>query len=220
LIRKLAYQLWMLGFIVVALERREVFWCTAAGAIGLVAQVVAARAWRTERGKVALANLVTLVRLALVVGLPLLLAWLPRGLFVALVVALLVLDGVDGTLARTRGEASAFGAALDMETDALTVMVLVILLWQDGPAGAWVLVAGLWRYAYAAAVAIVPALGDCPPSPIYRWIFTSLMIAFAGAFLPWAPLALAFAAIGTALVSFSFLHSLVRSRAFRGSARP
>jgi phosphatidylglycerophosphate synthase len=218
LIRKLVHPAWMLAFVAVAIVRREIVWCTAAGAIALVARVVAARAWRTASGRLAAANLVTLLRLGLVVALPWLLASLPRALFAALVVSLLVLDGVDGKLARASGEVSAFGAELDMETDALTVMVLSLLLWGD--VGPWVLVAGLWRYAYAFATTLWPALGDCPPSPIYRWIFTSLMIAFAGAFLPWPALARALAAIGTALVSFSFLHSLARSRAFTGSARP
>lgn len=218
--RKLAYPVWMLAFVAAALVSRDAAWCAAGGAIGLGAQFVAARAWRAPSG-VALANVLTLLRLAIVVALPLLLAWLPRAGFVALVVALLVLDGVDGYVARARGEASPFGAAFDMETDALTVMVLTILLWQS-EIGPWVLVAGLWRYAYAVAVAIVPALGDCPPSPIYRWLFTCLMIALAGAFVPWHSAARAFAAIGTVLVSFSFLHSIARSRRFRatGSAPP
>jgi phosphatidylglycerophosphate synthase len=211
----------MLVFIALALCRREIVWCTAAGAIGIGAQVVAARAWRTAAGDLALANLLTLLRLALVLNLPLLFTMLPWPLFAALVVSILILDGLDGRLARARGEVSAFGAALDMETDALTVMVLGVLLWKDGPVGAWVLIAGLWRYVYAVAVALVPALGDPPRSRLYRWVFGLLMVSLAGAFVPWAPLARAFAAIGTALVSISFLHSVVRSRLFRsiGSAR-
>jgi phosphatidylglycerophosphate synthase len=213
LIKELAYPLAMLAAVAVAVLRGEIAWSTAVGATWLGARVVAARAWRTEDGRVAAANLLTLLRLAIVVLLP----YAPRLALPGVVVLLLVLDGVDGKVARTRGEVSAFGAALDMETDALGVMVLSLLLWPE--VGAWVLVAGLWRYAFAAAVAIVPPLGDCPPSPIYRWIFSCLMVSFAAAFALW-PLARACAAAGTALVSFSFVHSIARSRAFRGSARP
>ena len=79
------------------------------------------------------------------------------------------------------------------------------------------LVAGLWRYVFASAVALAPSLGDAPRSRIYRWLFSSLMVAFAGAFVPWAPLARVCAAAGTVLVSFSFVHSIARSRAFRGA---
>jgi hypothetical protein len=78
-----------------------------------------------------------------------------------------------------------------------------------------VLVAGLWRYVFAVAVAIVPALGDAPPSRLYRSVFGILMIMLAGAFLPWPKLSRVSAAVGTSLVSLSFLHSIARSRAFR-----
>lgn len=224
MIARLAFPVWMLAFSTVAVVRREIVWCTAAGALGLGAHVIAARGWRTAAGGAAFANLLTLVRLGLVVALPAAFASLPRPAFVALVVALLVLDGLDGRVARARAETSTFGATLDMETDALTVMVLTLLLWRDASIGPWVLVAGLWRYAFAAVVAFVPALGDCPKSPIYRWIFCALMIALAGAFVPWPAFARASAALGTALVSFSFLHSMARSRAFApnvmGSSRP
>jgi phosphatidylglycerophosphate synthase len=60
-------------------------------------------------------------------------------------------DGVDGWLARRDGLASAFGARFDMEVDALLIMVLAILAWQYGKAGAWVLLSGLLRYAFVAA---------------------------------------------------------------------
>jgi phosphatidylglycerophosphate synthase len=204
----------MLALTGIAIFRHEVLYCAAAGAIGLGAQFAAARAWRTRSGALAVANLLTFLRLVVVVCLPFLLGLLPSPFFTALVIGLLVIDGIDGRVARARGEASAFGAMFDMETDALTVMVLGILLWTSGSVGAWVLTAGLWRYAYAFAVTLFPALGDCPPSPIYRWIFCVVLTALAGAFLPWTPLARALAALGTALVSFSFAHSIVRSRAF------
>src|SRR5262249_36959464 len=88
-----------------------------------------------------------------------------------------------------------------------------ILLWERDLVGAWVLVAGLWRYTYALAVALVPTLGDAPPSRLYRVIFCFLMICFAGAFLPWAPVANVLAVTGTTLVAISLVHSLVRSGA-------
>ncbi len=216
--RRLAYPLWMLASVALAVWSREVAFCIAAGVVGLGLQVVSARAWRTEGGKLAVANVLTLLRLGLVATLPVLLAWLPRPFFVALVLGILVIDGIDGYVARARGETSAFGAVLDMETDALTVMVLGLLLHHEGAAGAWVLVSGLWRYVFASAVAVVPALGDCPSSPIYRWVFCLLMIALAGAFVPWAAPARIFAAVGTIMVSLSFMHSMVRSRAFQGQA--
>ena len=62
-----------------------------------------------------------------------------------------MLDGVDGWVARRTGMASLFGARFDMETDALLIMVLSLLAWQLGKAGAWILLAGIMRYAFVVA---------------------------------------------------------------------
>ncbi len=68
------------------------------------------------------------------------------------------LDGLDGWLARRTGMASAFGARFDMETDALLVLVLSVLVWQHEKAGAWVLLCGLMRYGFVAAGWLLPWL--------------------------------------------------------------
>jgi phosphatidylglycerophosphate synthase len=78
--------------------------------------------------------------------------------------ATVVLDGVDGWLARRSGMASEFGARFDMETDAVFVAVLALLVWQFGKAGSWVLLSGLMRYLFAAAVLLAPRLQRPIPS--------------------------------------------------------
>lgn len=78
-----------------------------------------------------------------------------------------VLDGVDGWLARRTRMASRFGARFDMETDALLIMVLSILVWRHGKAGAWVLLGGLLRYAFVAARWMLPWMAR-PLSPTTR----------------------------------------------------
>ena len=79
----------------------------------------------------------------------------------------MVLDGVDGWLARRTGMASAFGARFDMETDALLIQVLAILAWQYGKAGPWVLVSGLLRYLVVAAGWVLPWM-QRPLFPSFR----------------------------------------------------
>jgi hypothetical protein len=75
-----------------------------------------------------------------------------------------VLDAVDGRVARARGTVSRLGAAFDMETDALLILVLSVYV---APAvGAWVLLIGLARYLLLAATAVWPWLGGpVPPRP-------------------------------------------------------
>jgi phosphatidylglycerophosphate synthase len=106
------------------------------------------------------ANHITLVRLCLLAAIAGLLgepatatvAWLAIGGAIASA----VLDGVDGALARRRHVASAFGARFDMETDAMLILVLSLLVWRHGKAGAWVLASGLMRYAFVAAGWLLP----------------------------------------------------------------
>lgn len=86
----------------------------------------------------------------------------PVPLFVALAAVALALDAVDGIVARRTGTTSAFGARFDMELDAFVILVLSV---QVGFAhGAWVLVIGLLRYAFAAAGHALPWLGK--PLPV------------------------------------------------------
>jgi phosphatidylglycerophosphate synthase len=63
----------------------------------------------------------------------------------------IVLDGVDGWLARRTQMTTSFGAWFDLETDALLILVLAVLAWQFGKAGLWVIASGLLRYAFLAA---------------------------------------------------------------------
>jgi phosphatidylglycerophosphate synthase len=115
------------------------------------------------------ANQVTLVRAALVALLFGLVgetptvssAWLAAG--VALLA--IALDGVDGWLARRLGLASTFGARFDMETDALLILALALLVWQFDKAGYWVLLAGVLRYLFVAAGGLLAWLRQpLPPS--------------------------------------------------------
>lgn len=218
MISRVLHPLAMLIVTVLAVRYHEPLLASGVGAAALVASFVHARAHRSARGGLAAANLVTLARLLLVAVLPLLAREVPLVAIGAITLGLLALDGVDGRVARARGESSAFGAAFDMETDALTVLVLGLVLHARAGILAWVLIAGDWRYAFALAVAFVPAVGDCPPSPLYRRICGLLVVALALAFVPWPLVARASAAVGTLLVSWSFVHSIVRSRAF-ASAR-
>ncbi|MDH4063744.1 MAG: CDP-alcohol phosphatidyltransferase family protein [Acidobacteriota bacterium] len=117
------------------------------------------------------ANVVTTLRLVLV-SLIAALAMAPgtaRAAWLAVVVTALVaiLDGVDGWLARRSGLASQFGARFDMETDALLILMLSVLVWSFDKAGWWVLACGWMRYAFVAAGWGLPWMSR-PLSPTVR----------------------------------------------------
>ena len=86
----------------------------------------------------------------------------PTAILVALSTVALVLDGVDGRVARRTGTASAFGARFDMEVDAFLIMVLSVYVARES--GWWVLAMGLARYAFVTAGWVLPWLrGPLPP---------------------------------------------------------
>jgi phosphatidylglycerophosphate synthase len=92
----------------------------------------------------------------------------------------LVLDGVDGWVARARGEASAFGARFDVETDAAMLVVLSVAVAALGIAGWWVLAIAAMRYGYLATSVLVPALRTQLP---YRYSGKVIAVAQAVALL-------------------------------------
>lgn len=126
---------------------------------------------------------------------------------VALLLVALVLDGVDGLLARRQAMASRFGARFDMEVDALTILLLSILAILLGKAGAWVMLIGLMRYAFVAAGITWPALAaPLPPSLRRKAVCVVQYAALLVLLLPVAhpPATTAVAAVALAALAWSF----------------
>src|SRR5690606_9660218 len=128
------------AFVARALLRLSAAYPLAAAVLfGAAAAGVVALAARALPGSFGAANRVTLVRAALTALVPALAgeaasapaAWCAVG---AALLAL-VLDGVDGRLARRHGAATPFGARFDMETDAMLILALAVLAWRFDKAG-------------------------------------------------------------------------------------
>ena len=115
--------------------------------------------WRTaspatDADGLALADWVTLARATLAVGVAALVADsfdrpAPVALLVSLAALALVLDAVDGWVARRTRTAGTLGAQFDGEVDAFLILVLSVYVARS--AGAWVLAIGAARYAFLAA---------------------------------------------------------------------
>jgi phosphatidylglycerophosphate synthase len=118
------------------------------------------------------------------------------------------LDGVDGWAARRTRSESTFGARFDMEIDALLVQVLSVLVWQQGKAGAWVLLSGLLRYLFGAAGWMLPWLQRPVPPNVQRKAIciiqiTGLLIALLPSIAPPASALIAGAALMILTYSFA-----------------
>lgn len=152
------------------------------------------------------ANRVTLLRavfvafLAALVPFPQLLSgfvWL----YAVLSLLVLVLDGVDGGIARATRSTTAFGARFDMELDAFFILVLCGAVLALDKAGYWVLALGLMRYGFLLAGAIWPRLTRALPGSMRRktvcvWQAATLLVAL----LPFVSRGFASWALALALV--------------------
>lgn len=130
-----------------------------------------------------------------------------RWLVVVVGTVIMVLDGFDGWMARRTGTESAFGARFDMETDAFLMLVLSVLVWVEGRAGAWVLLIGGMRYLFVAAGWVVPKLqGDLFPSLRRKVVCVVQGIVLLVALGPVIPelMAVTVAAVGLVALVYSF----------------
>jgi phosphatidylglycerophosphate synthase len=159
------------------------------------------------------ANRITLGRAALAVPVFALAIWPTSGgdrhawLIIVVSTIVMLLDGLDGRVARRTGTESPFGARFDMELDAALLLALSVLVWRDGRIGPWVLLIGLMRYGFVAASWIWPALAaDLPPSFRRKLVCVVQGIALLVALGPIIsdPLAMISAAVGLVALSYSF----------------
>ena len=133
------------------------------------ALIVTAR-MRSDQPAMFPADWVTLTRALLVAGVAGLVAdSFVRPVSITALVTLstvaLVLDAVDGQVARRTGTATPLGALFDAEADAFLILLLSIVVSQDF--GPWVLAIGAARYAFLLAGWLIPWLAA--PLPPRFW---------------------------------------------------
>ncbi|MEP6667386.1 MAG: CDP-alcohol phosphatidyltransferase family protein, partial [Nocardioidaceae bacterium] len=106
----------------------------------------------------------------------------PVTTLVVITVVALVLDAVDGFVARRTHTSSRLGARFDMEVDAFLILVLSVYVART--TGWWVLAIGVARYAFVAAGWLLPWLrGSVPPRYWYKVVaaIQGIVLAFAAA---------------------------------------
>lgn len=171
------------------------------------------------------ADLVTLTRVLLACVLAVLVVDAALGAtasaaIVPLAVVALLLDAVDGKVARATGTTSAFGAKFDGEADAF--LLLVLSAHVAGSYGGWVLAIGLARYAFAAAGWVWPWLRVPLPFRYWRKVVTAVQgIALTVAAAGVLPDLLTYAALVAAagLLAESFGRDVLWSWQHRAPAR-
>ena len=199
----------------VAASRSFPSWVAALGWLAALSylaasNIVLVRGLRKRRGtRFGQANVVTAVRSTLVgvitgIVVASFFGPMPVWIVLALVVPTLLLDAVDGWVARRTDSVSELGARFDMEVDAFLLLVLSVYVSQA--LGIWVLAIGLMRYAFVIAGWIFPWLRRQLPFRYWRKVVTAVQgIALAVAITGLLPVIDAvFVAIALALLVESF----------------
>ncbi|MEU5361900.1 CDP-alcohol phosphatidyltransferase family protein [Streptomyces sp. NPDC005925] len=164
-------QILLLGLLGAAAGMGPAGWLTGLTFAFATRSVLSRALRRSPLTSLGLANRVTLGRATLVGGVAALVADSfrdspPVTLLVGLTAVALLLDGVDGRVARRTNTATSLGARFDMEVDAFLILVLsVYVSTQLGP---WVLLIGAMRYAFVAAARVWPWLTAPLPASTAR----------------------------------------------------
>jgi len=129
----------------------------------------------------------------------------PVEVLVAIAIVALVLDALDGQVARRTGSASGLGARFDMEVDAFLILVLSVYVARS--MGAWVLAIGTMRYAFVVASWAVRWMRGPVPQRYWAKVVAAtqgVVLVFAAADIVPAPLMVAALAVALALLVESF----------------
>jgi phosphatidylglycerophosphate synthase len=200
----LAAQLLLLATLAQTVGLGRAGWVVGAASALILDAALARALWRNPEARLGPAGWVTLARASLAVGVAALTAGsFERDVAVAMLVTLasgaLVLDLVDGQVARRTDTVSALGARMDGEVDAFLILALSV---EIAPSvGYWVLAIGAMRYAFLVAGWLFAWMRAPLPRREWRKVVTAvqgiaLTVAAAG-ILPSAPVR---AALAVALV--------------------
>ncbi|MGQ0715754.1 MAG: CDP-alcohol phosphatidyltransferase family protein [Pseudonocardiales bacterium] len=204
-------QVVLLAALSVVAGLRPVGWLAGIAYIVGVCALLTAAVHRARVTTLGPADLVTLVRAVLVGGVTALVAdglWngdAPVAPLVVIATVALVLDAVDGQVARRSGTASALGARFDMEVDSF--LVLVLSVYVAVLVGPWVLAIGAMRYAFVAASWMAPWMRSALPARYSAKAVAALqgivLVVATSEVLP-HPLAVALVSTALALLVWSF----------------
>ena len=152
-------------------------WITGLASGSAAAGLIAAARVRSDQPTILPADWVTLTRAVLAAGVAGLVAdSFARPVSVTALVTLsavaLVLDGVDGQVARRTGTATPLGGRLDGEVDAFLILLLSIAV--SGDYGNWVLVIGAARYVLLLSGWLIPWLAAPLPPRFWRKVVAAV----------------------------------------------
>jgi phosphatidylglycerophosphate synthase len=157
------------------------------------------------------ANAITSLRLVAVLILAAVGMEIMDSVIILSIVILILLDSLDGVLARKKHTESEFGAFLDKEIDAFFMLVLCLLLVLKSYSASWILIIGFLRYFFVILVYFLSTdTKREKKTSRARHIFTLVMIILLVLFLPVQVIRVPLACMAILLLLFSFGRDLFK----------
>lgn len=165
---------------------------------------------------------ITLIRLVMTLLIGFLYFLLSNGVIAAAAAVIVLLDALDGYLAKKYHSESPEGSYFDMETDALYVCVLCSVIYIRGFIGPWVLLAGFARYIYVVILLLAGYGNREEPSALFSrlvagFLFCSVITPFVLERSAYLPVVSSAALLLLISFSFSFVRHFREGRVLRGA---
>ncbi len=166
--------------------------------------------WMTYKPFGGYANWVTSFRLCLLISFGFIYLYLSNEYLAGLLLMIVILDVVDGYIARKLNQQSDFGLYFDMETDAFFVALVSMLLYFKGMAPAWILIVGFMRYLNVAVYQILRLKPKKEPKQRFASVIAgTLFVVLAISFMLPTPIRYYSLLIVSILVMYSFGRSFL-----------
>lgn len=159
-----------------------------------------------------LANWVTLIRFAGLTTVVFLAFRISNQVLSLLLFVLVLVDGLDGYLARKKDQRTPFGACFDMETDTLFVCLVSVLLVSKGLSAKWILIPAWIKYYYTVFIDLA-GLNTVPEKKTLfgATIAVIMFFALALAFILTEKMRFIVTISATILLMISFAYSLIKA---------
>ena len=130
---------------------------------------------KSSRGSANHANRITFLRLCLTLLLGLLFPLMGDALIAVIALVIIIMDRLDGYLARRFNSISEKGAHFDRETDAFFVCILCAVIYLKGYLDVWILLVGFMRYLYAVLLFLLNLSHRKDPSSRFAQIVAGIL---------------------------------------------
>ena len=130
---------------------------------------------KSSHGQLNYANITTFIRFCLTLLISFFYTALSSSAIAITALVAILMDGLDGHLARRFKSSSTSGSYFDKETDAFYVCVMCSVIYLKGYLGTWILMIGFMRYAYVLLLFLLNISQKNDPSTRFAQVVAGIL---------------------------------------------